>query len=173
MPREFKDEYGQTLPEKVILIVPSGVQWMATFDMKSGTVGGLQSMIKEYALNKYNFPLMQYNGGASFELRIFNCYAGEIDYNPNRISLGRQNCVDPNINDSTMQEIELDKFEASFKLNVCNNNLQICQFEINSNHLSIQQMTQVCEFVSLYIFSKVQIISFCMIRYCPKHILAN
>lgn len=117
---------------KVVLNLPFAASSSALFDMNKGTIEGLQSMIIKYGLNQYNIPLMQYNGGANFEVRIFNCYAVEVDYSlrsimSNKSSLGRENFFVCNTNALSMQQIELDKLKVAFKYNVCNVNFHSCE----------------------------------------------
>lgn len=130
-PSDFVVEFGEKLPAKVYLHVPSGSSWPAVFERTKRTVGGLQYMFSFYGLTEKNILLLQYCGGSKFYLRIFNCYAVEIEYATGTIPLkncwlqfDRKNCNEY-VREIAFQEIEYDKLDVAFDFNAFNKNEEL------------------------------------------------
>lgn len=142
------EEYGDKLPENVYLNVPSGVIWSGSFVKEAGTIEGLQYMITLYNLKQYNIPLLEYNGGPHFNLRILNCYAMEIEYPlagiPSENSIiGASKIMDGNESISKYSKIELEKLAIAFNFNSKHNSGNMWEVKLEKKHVQKQFFHQV------------------------------
>ncbi|KAK1365262.1 hypothetical protein POM88_040823 [Heracleum sosnowskyi] len=76
----FYCEYGDNLPEKLVLHVISGPIWEANFTLGSLYIEGLKPMMSYYCLRPYHMVVLYYVGGAEFNVRFYTPYAVEMKY---------------------------------------------------------------------------------------------
>lgn len=122
--------------------------WLGKFVKDAGTIEELHDMICFYKLKQYNIPLLEYNGGQDFNLRIFNCYGVEIDYgwaaNTSEYSImARQKMINTNQCLFKCSKVELEKLAIAFTFNVYHNTQNTWEVKLEVEHVEIKEFHQV------------------------------
>ncbi|KAK1373566.1 hypothetical protein POM88_029759 [Heracleum sosnowskyi] len=142
----FYCEFGKELPEKLLVHVPCGRVWLARFVQGSYYIQGLKDMMSYYGLKPYHMVLLQYVGGANFNMRFFTPYGVEMKY-PTDHDVPEFAVI---TTDMICTDIEEDKLCSTFNYNVYRNFAGLYNLVIESNHLSGQSFTKVLSEYACY-----------------------
>lgn len=70
LPQEFTSEFGDKIPQKVFINIPTAAVWIGKFDKNIRCIEGLHLMVSFYKLKKNSLTVLQYVGGGHFNLMI-------------------------------------------------------------------------------------------------------
>ncbi|WOG87092.1 hypothetical protein DCAR_0206314 [Daucus carota subsp. sativus] len=140
LPEEFCVGKGQDLPERLLLHVPPGVVWNGIYRKGRQSIEGVEKMMSFYCIKPYHLIVFDYIGGPSFNLKIFNPYGVEINYNFFKNSdtpTGLEGCI---LNPS---EIEVDKLGGTLSYNVYHSGRSICEVVLGNKHIRKTEVYKV------------------------------
>ncbi|XP_038717328.1 B3 domain-containing transcription factor VRN1-like [Tripterygium wilfordii] len=83
IPRKFVRKYGNSLPNSVLLSVPSGADWHVELSKHDGHVcfeNGWREFADYYSLEYGHLLVCEYNGNSKFNVLVFDKSATEIYY---------------------------------------------------------------------------------------------
>ncbi|XP_037493209.1 B3 domain-containing transcription factor VRN1-like [Jatropha curcas] len=126
IPRKFLREYGNNLPNKVVLKVPSGATWQIELMKCDGEIclqKGWQEFVEYYSIACGHLLVFEYEKTChSFYVLIFDKSASEIDY-PFSFTNGDNELKDPEIG-KTEEESPLPFLHISKKVKLENSEEQ-------------------------------------------------
>ena len=128
------------MPERLLLHVPPGVVWNGIYRKDRQWVEGVEKLMNFYSIKPYNLILFDYIGGPSFNLKIFNSYGVEINYNTVKVS---EISTDLGGSLPNFSEIEIDKLGGTLSYNVYHSGRSICEVVIGRKHLRKSEVYKV------------------------------
>lgn len=134
------------MPERLLLHVPPRVVWNGIYRKDRQWIEGLEKLMTFYSIKPYHLVVLEYIGGPSFNLKIFNPYGVEINYNIVKEAVTEKDVGRSNMN---LSDIELDRLCGTLSFNVYNSGEGICDVVLGKRHL---RNTDLYEVIKTYIF---------------------
>ncbi|KAK1380435.1 hypothetical protein POM88_027179 [Heracleum sosnowskyi] len=148
LPTSIAERYGNDIPDRVIVVLPSGALWTAKYMRDRNCIEQLDNMYDYYNVKPYHMFAVKYNGGSRFHVQIYNSYGVEIDYPAKpvigkKLNLSRYSGGWVNEAYYLSVDFEIDKLCAQFTFNCLNTGRGDYDLLLSRSHLKGSLYTQV------------------------------
>ncbi|WOG82239.1 hypothetical protein DCAR_0101401 [Daucus carota subsp. sativus] len=140
LPKEFPIENSGPIPERLLLHVAPGVVWNGKYSVERNWIEGLEKMMLYYCIKPYYLIAMEYIGGPSFNLQIYNPYGVEVNYT---VTDKSETLSSMDRSFFNFSDIEVDKLCGTMFSNVYNSGLHVYNLLISSSHLLKKDHTKI------------------------------
>lgn len=120
--------------------VAPGVVWNGKYSVERNWIEGLEKMMLYYCIKPYYLIAMEYIGGPSFNLQIYNPYGVEVNYT---VTDKSETLSSMDRSFFNFSDIEVDKLCGTMFSNVYNSGLHVYDLLISSSHLLKKDHTKV------------------------------
>ncbi|KAK1373014.1 hypothetical protein POM88_029207 [Heracleum sosnowskyi] len=148
MPSSVAERYGNSIPDRVMVVLPNGALWSGDYMRDRNCIEGLDNMYEFYDIEPYHLFTVKYNGGSFFAVQMYNTYGVEIDYPVEPIPRKERNFSRYNggwVNEAyyLSSDFHIDKLCAQFTYNCYNSGKGAYDLVISRSHLKGNFYTKV------------------------------